>query len=97
VAKPLSWLQSSRGVGAGGGNPPPAQSVGAGAIRLFYDTRNTVRCNNYYDYVTGLCWLITSYIVNYVEQFFYSCNFINWYVNLISSTVGQKADLIIWF
>ena len=33
------------GVGAGGG---------AGAIRLFYGTRNTVRCNNY-DYVTGLC------------------------------------------
>ena len=30
-------------------------SAEAGAIRIFFDTRNTVRCNNSYDYVTGLC------------------------------------------
>ena len=50
----MSRLQSSRGGWVReGGYPPPART-GAGAIRLFYGTRNTVRCNNY-DYVTGLC------------------------------------------
>ena len=34
---------------------PTVQSMEAGAIRIFCDTKNTLRCNHYFDYVTSLC------------------------------------------
>ena len=48
MAKPLSQLLCSCGGGSGRGLPTQARSAEAGAIRIFCDTKNTVRCNNYY-------------------------------------------------
>ena len=50
MAKLLSQLLCS----CGGGLPPFMQSTEAG--QLGYSViQNAVRCNNYYDYVTGIC------------------------------------------